>query len=56
LFVVRAGSTKGEVARAAIERIKSAQAQVVGVVLNKAKVSRRSEYYYLYSQQSPRVQ
>jgi Mrp family chromosome partitioning ATPase len=56
LFVVRAGSTRGEVARAAIERIKSAHAQVVGVVLNKAKISRGSEYYYLYSQQAPRVQ
>jgi polysaccharide biosynthesis transport protein len=52
LFVVRAGSTKGDVARAAIERIKSAQAQVIGVVLNKAKVTRGSEYYYLYSQKS----
>jgi capsular exopolysaccharide synthesis family protein len=52
LFVVRSGVTKGEVARAAIERIASVQAQVVGVVLNNAKVSRRSEYYYLYKQQS----
>jgi succinoglycan biosynthesis transport protein ExoP len=56
LFVVRAGSTRKEVARAAIERLRSVQAHVVGVVLNKAKVSRRSEYYYLYHQQAPRVQ
>jgi capsular exopolysaccharide synthesis family protein len=56
LFVVRAGATKGEVARKAIERLRSVQAHVVGAVLNKAKVSRGSEYYYLYNQPAPRVQ
>jgi Mrp family chromosome partitioning ATPase len=52
LFVIRSGMTKSEVARAAVERITSVQAKVVGVVLNRAKVNRRAAYYYLYNQQS----
>jgi polysaccharide biosynthesis transport protein len=52
VFVIRSGVTKTEVARAAVERITSVQAKVVGVVLNRAKINRRAAYYYLYNQQS----
>jgi capsular exopolysaccharide synthesis family protein len=48
LFVVGSGSTNTEAARAAIDRLSSVQAQVVGVVLNNAKVSRTSSYGYSY--------
>jgi capsular exopolysaccharide synthesis family protein len=46
LFVVGAGSTNTEAARAAIDRLTSVQAQVVGVVLNKATGSAGSTYGY----------
>jgi capsular exopolysaccharide synthesis family protein len=46
LFVVGAGSTNTEAARAAIDRLASVQAQVVGVVLNKATASTGSPYGY----------
>jgi len=46
LFVVGAGSTNTEAARAAIDRLASVQAQVVGVVLNKATASGSSPYGY----------
>jgi capsular exopolysaccharide synthesis family protein len=48
LFVVGSGSTNSEAARTAIDRLASVQAQVVGVVLNNAKVSRHSSYGYTY--------
>ena len=48
LFVVGSGSTNTEAARTAIDRLSSVQAQVVGVVLNNAKVSRTSSYGYSY--------
>jgi capsular exopolysaccharide synthesis family protein len=50
LFVVGAGRTNTESARAAIDRLASVQAHVVGVVLNNAKVSRSSGYGYSYYQ------
>ena len=46
LVVVAAGSTNPEVAQAALERLTSVKARVVGVVLNKANLSPRSDYYY----------
>ena len=46
LFVVGAGSTNTEAARAALDRLASVQAQVVGVVLNKATASGSSTYGY----------
>ena len=50
VFVVGAGTTR-EVAQAAIERLTSVDAQVVGVVLNKARRDRRFAYdSYLYQQ------
>jgi capsular exopolysaccharide synthesis family protein len=48
LFVVGAGMTSAEVARGAVDRLTSVQARVVGVVLNKADLETRSEYYYGY--------
>lgn len=48
LFVVGAGATSREVAQAAIDRLTAAQAQVIGVVLNKADLDRRDEYFYPY--------
>jgi polysaccharide biosynthesis transport protein len=48
LFVVGSGSTNTTAARAAIDRLASVQAQVVGVVLNNAKVSRNPSYGYSY--------
>ena len=48
LFVVGAGMTSAEVARGAVERLMSVQARVVGVVLNKADLEKRSEYYGYY--------
>jgi polysaccharide biosynthesis transport protein len=47
LFIVGSGTSR-DVARAAIDRLTSVQAQVVGVVLSKAKIDRRSEYHYPY--------
>jgi Mrp family chromosome partitioning ATPase len=50
VFVVGAGTAR-DIAQAAIERLTSVQAQVVGVILNKAKVDRRFAYdSYLYHQ------
>jgi Mrp family chromosome partitioning ATPase len=46
LFVVGSGRTNAESARAAIDRLVSVQAQIVGVVLNDAKIGRRSTYGY----------
>ena len=46
LFVVRSGYTTRDAAQAAIDRLISVQAQVIGVVLNNAKVDPRSEYGY----------
>jgi succinoglycan biosynthesis transport protein ExoP len=46
LFVVSCGHTSRDAAQLAIDRITSVQAQVVGVVLNNAKVDPRSEYGY----------
>lgn len=46
LFVVGSGTTSREVAQAAIRRLISVQAQVIGVVLNKARLDRRSAYHY----------
>jgi capsular exopolysaccharide synthesis family protein len=46
LFVVRSGDTSRDAARAAVDRLVSVQAQVVGVVLNNAKVDAGSEYGY----------
>ena len=41
-------STNTEAARAAIERLASVQAQIVGIVLNNAKIGRNSAYGYTY--------
>jgi capsular exopolysaccharide synthesis family protein len=46
VFVVGSGTTSPEVAQLAIDRLMSVQARIVGVVLNKAKLTNRSEYYY----------
>jgi capsular exopolysaccharide synthesis family protein len=54
VFVVEAGSNR-EIARAALERLASVQAQIVGVVLNKAEDTRGSAYYYQYYAQSART-
>jgi len=48
LFVIGAGVTSREVAQAAIDRLVSSQAQMIGVVLNKADVGRHSNYYSAY--------
>jgi capsular exopolysaccharide synthesis family protein len=48
LFVVGSGRTSREAARGAIDRLASVQAQVVGVVLNNAKLGRSSSYSYSY--------
>ena len=45
LFVVGAGATTPESAQIAIDRLTAVQAQVIGIVLNKAT---RSEYQYPY--------
>jgi capsular exopolysaccharide synthesis family protein len=46
VFVVGAASTGRQVAQAAIDRLVSVNANVVGAVLNKADVPARSDYYY----------
>jgi capsular exopolysaccharide synthesis family protein len=46
VFVVGSGTTSKEVAQSAVERLASVHARVIGVVLNKARISSRSEYYY----------
>ena len=46
VVVVAAGSTSPEVAKAALERLTSVKARVVGAVLNKTSLSPRSDYYY----------
>jgi len=48
VFVVGAPSTGRDVAQAALERLASVKANVVGAVLNKADLPPRSEYYYPY--------
>jgi capsular exopolysaccharide synthesis family protein len=48
LFVVGAGRINTEAARTALDRLASVQAQVVGVVLNNAKIRRNSPYGYAY--------
>ena len=49
LFVIGSGTTHRDVAQMAIERLISVQAKLVGVVLNKAKLDRRSDYNYPYT-------
>jgi capsular exopolysaccharide synthesis family protein len=44
LFVVGSGTTSRKAALVAIDRIASVQGEVMGVVLNKARVHRHSEY------------
>jgi capsular exopolysaccharide synthesis family protein len=46
LFVVGSGTTSQGDAQVAIDRLTSVQAQVVGVVLNKARPDSASEYHY----------
>jgi len=46
VFVVGAASTGRQVAHAAIDRLVSVNANVVGAVLNKADMPARSDYYY----------
>jgi polysaccharide biosynthesis transport protein len=48
VFVVASGTTSQEVAQRAVDRLLSVRARVIGVVLNKAKVGKHSEYYYPY--------
>jgi capsular exopolysaccharide synthesis family protein len=50
LFVVGAGTSRDS-ARIAIERLLSVDAQVIGIVLNKAKLDRFSGYQYPYYEQ-----
>ena len=47
LFVVGAGTTT-DAARAAVDRLSSVQAQIVGVVLNNSKMSGKADYGYAY--------
>jgi capsular exopolysaccharide synthesis family protein len=55
LFVVGSGMTSHEAARVAIDRIAAVQGQIVGAVLNNAKIGRGSEYAssYYYSESAP---
>jgi len=46
VFVVAAGSTSPDAARAALERLTSVKARVLGAVLNKANLSPHSNYYH----------
>jgi succinoglycan biosynthesis transport protein ExoP len=46
VFVIGSGTTSREGAQAALDRLVSVQARVVGIVLNKAKINPRSDYYY----------
>ena len=46
LFVVGSGTTTREIAQAALRRLIAVQADVIGVVLNKAARDRRSAYHY----------
>ena len=46
LFVVGSGATSREAAQVALDRLASVQVQVVGVVLNRAKVDLQSAYGY----------
>jgi Mrp family chromosome partitioning ATPase len=46
LMVIGSGRTSPEAAQAALDRIAAVQAQVVGVVLNRAKVDVREAYGY----------
>ncbi len=48
VFVVGADSTSRAVVKSAIARLTSVQAQVVGVVLNKAKYDRKNTYLYAH--------
>jgi capsular exopolysaccharide synthesis family protein len=48
VFVVASGTTSREVVQGAVNRLLSVRARVIGVVLNKAKVGKHSEYYYPY--------
>jgi polysaccharide biosynthesis transport protein len=48
LFVIGAGVTSREVAQTAIDRLVAAQAQVIGVVLNKAEPDRHAQAGYYY--------
>ena len=50
LFVVGAGASSREAARAALERLTSVQARVIGAVLNKARRDFQSAYYYSYAE------
>jgi capsular exopolysaccharide synthesis family protein len=52
LFVVGAGTGR-DTARVAIERLLSVDAQVIGIVLNKAKMDRFSGYQQPYYEQDP---
>ena len=45
LLVVRAGTTTGPQVRAAVERLKSVDARIVGLVLNGARSARPGPYY-----------
>jgi capsular exopolysaccharide synthesis family protein len=49
VFVIAAGTTSPEGAQAALERLHSVKARVVGAVLNKATLSPRSDYYQYYA-------
>jgi polysaccharide biosynthesis transport protein len=48
LFVVGAGTSASDAVRAALERLTSVQARVIGAVLNCAKPDAQSSYYYAY--------
>jgi capsular exopolysaccharide synthesis family protein len=48
LLVLRAGKTRREAARRALERIRQVNANVVGVVLNDVRTHRGSDYYHQY--------
>lgn len=47
VFVIKSGTNRGR-ARVAVERLRAVQAEVMGVVLNKAKIDRLSGYHYPY--------
>jgi len=48
VFVVGSGTTSREVAQAAVDRLVSVRGRVIGVVLNRAKIGKHSDYYYSY--------
>jgi succinoglycan biosynthesis transport protein ExoP len=49
LYVIRSDTTNHGTARGGISRLKSANAPLIGVVLNKVNMKRAAKYYGAYS-------